>query len=291
MHWLEDNWIGNVLGRGFRLVLGFVSAVFGVVMVVSAPPTDHAAGFYLIALFCFLIGIACIGNTRVRHFIGSVVGVVLVAGSLWYVVEVVTHGPIASRLGPPSLLNGLVLFVVLGIPGLIYAAAARFGFRRFTGSRSSGADQASSAKQKPVFYRVDPWNLVIGVVIVTFGFIQIARSTSLWMLLVPLLMIIYSFVKRETLRSLSLRNKGYYPGRRLRDYWLYEEVQKFSVLALLLPVANTEPGHWEMFIPDDAQWREMVPEWARDRRKEIALRIAEGWKAKDFHLPSDFGRD
>jgi hypothetical protein len=31
----------------------------------------------------------------------------------------------------------------------------------------------------------------------------------------------------------------------------------------------------------------MVPEWARDRRRQIALRIAEHWKAKDFHWPKD----
>ncbi len=291
MHWLEDNWIGNVLGRGSRLVLGFVSAVFAVVMIFSAPPTENAAGFYLIALFCLLICIACIGNARVRHFMGSVAGVVLVAGSLWYAFEAVTRGSLASRLGPPSLLNALVLFLVLGIPGFIYALAARFGMRRPAGNRSSGADQPNSPQQKPVFYRVDPWNLVIGVVVITFGFIQIARSTSLWILLAPLLMFLYAFVKRETLRSMSLRNKGYYPGRRLYDHWMYEEVQRYSIVAPLLEVANTEPGHWELFIPDDTKWRATVPEWARDRRREIALRIAERWKPKDFHLPKELTLD
>jgi hypothetical protein len=34
----------------------------------------------------------------------------------------------------------------------------------------------------------------------------------------------------------------------------------------------------------DLRW---WPEWARDRRKEIALRIGEVWKPKDFHLPND----
>jgi len=52
-------------------------------------------------------------------------------------------------------------------------------------------------------------------------------------------------------------------------------------------VANTEPGHWELFIPTDSEWRATVPFWARDRRTEIAARIAEGWKLKDFHLPKD----
>jgi hypothetical protein len=81
-----------------------------------------------------------------------------------------------------------------------------------------------------------------------------------------------------------LRNKGYYAGRQLREHWIYEEVDKFSIAAFLLPVANTEPGHWELFIPDDAKWRTMVPDWAKDRRKQIAVRIAEAWKPKDFHF-------
>jgi hypothetical protein len=288
MHWLEDNWIGNVLGRGSRTVLGFVSAMFGVVMVVAAPPTDKAFGFYLIALFFFLICVSCIGNARVRHVIGSVVGLGLIATSLWYVFEVVTNGPNAARIGRPSLMNAFALFLFLGIPGLMYVAAARFGFRRAMQGRSWGAHPVSSQPSKPVFYRVDPWNLITAVVALTFGLMQIARSTTLWILLAPLLMFIYTFTKRETLRTLSLRNKGYSPGRRLRDYWLYEEAENFSVVALLLPMANTEPGHWELFIPDDAKWRATVPDWAKDRRLEIALRIAEGWKAQDFHLPSDF---
>jgi hypothetical protein len=29
-----------------------------------------------------------------------------------------------------------------------------------------------------------------------------------------------------------------------------------------------------------------VPSWAWERRSEIAVRIAEGWKSKDFHLPA-----
>ena len=57
-------------------------------------------------------------------------------------------------------------------------------------------------------------------------------------------------------------------------------------VALILPVENTEPGHWELFIPDDAKWRATVPDWAKDRHQEIALRIGQAWKPKDFHLPN-----
>jgi|HubBroStandDraft_6_1064221.scaffolds.fasta_scaffold332241_2 hypothetical protein len=68
---------------------------------------------------------------------------------------------------------------------------------------------------------------------------------------------------------------------------VYEERHRHSLVALILPVGNTEPGHWELFIPDDTKWRATVPEWACDRREEIALRIGEAWKPKDFHLPND----
>jgi hypothetical protein len=60
-----------------------------------------------------------------------------------------------------------------------------------------------------------------------------------------------------------------------------------DVAALILPVDNTEPGHWEMFIPTDSVWRTTVPSWAWERRLEIATRIAEAWKPKDFHLLND----
>jgi hypothetical protein len=43
----------------------------------------------------------------------------------------------------------------------------------------------------------------------------------------------------------------------------------------------------KLFIPDDAKWPATVPEWARDRSREIALRIADAWKPTDFHLPYD----
>jgi hypothetical protein len=287
MRWLQDNWIGTVLGPGSRTVLASAAAVAGVIMVVSAPPNNNAPAFYVIGLFCLMICVACIGHTKARHFLGSVIGSGLLLGSLWYVVEVSTRGPRAGILGPPSFMNMLVVFLALGIPGFLYAATARFGLWRSADELASRATRMTGRAGKPIYYRVDPWNLVIGVVALTIGLVQMARSTTPWILSVPLLMFIYTSVKRETMRSMALRNKGYYPGRRLYDHWLYEEVQKLSVAALVLPVENTEPGHWEMFIPDDAKWRAIVPDWARDRREEIGLRIAEAWKPKDFHLPDD----
>ena len=85
----------------------------------------------------------------------------------------------------------------------------------------------------------------------------------------------------------ALRDRGYFSHWQGPGQWVYEERHGYSLKAFILPIENTEPGHWEMFIPDDAKWRATVPDWARDRRQEIALRIAEAWKPKDFHIPDD----
>jgi hypothetical protein len=77
MYRLEGNGIVNGLGRGSRILLSFFSGLAGLVMVVTAPATEKALGFYLVALICLLLCIACIGHTRVRQLLGSCVGTVL----------------------------------------------------------------------------------------------------------------------------------------------------------------------------------------------------------------------
>jgi hypothetical protein len=64
MYRLEGNGIVNGLSRDSRIVLSFFSGLAGIVMVVAAPPTDRAPVFYLVALICLLLCIACIGHTR-----------------------------------------------------------------------------------------------------------------------------------------------------------------------------------------------------------------------------------
>jgi hypothetical protein len=91
------------------------------------------------------------------------------------------------------------------------------------------------------------------------------------------------------MRSILLNKKGYFSGRRMNEHWIYEEMQDRKVAALILPIVRTEIGRQELFIPTDAVWRATVPEWARERRSEIAPRIAERWKSRDFHLPNDLG--
>lgn len=141
------------------------------------------------------------------------------------------------------------------------------------------------------FYNRAPWNLIVGLSLFCVMVAAIALFTTPWILLIPFVIGMYVFARRNIVRTMSLKQKGYFSGRQVNEHWIYEERQGFVTAALVLPVSNTEPGHYELFIPEDALWRSTVPSWARDRREEIALRISEGWKARNFHLPKDFKRD
>jgi hypothetical protein len=279
---LDGKGMVNGLGRGSRIVLSLFSGLAGVVMVVAAPATDQAPGFYVVALICLLLCIACIGDTRVRTLLGSCVGTVLFAGSLWYGF---------ARFGQPAFFNALVVFVVFGLPGLAYAVSARFGFQSKRLDVSAGADNPNRLQRRMLFYNRPPWNFVFGFAAALAAAYGIALTTSPWLLLLPLVAWLVVAIRRHLLRKWALRDRGYYSHRHGPHFWVYEERQGHSLVALILPVSNTEPGHWEMFIPDDAKWRATVPDWAKDRRREIALRIAEAWKATDFHLPNDLGPD
>lgn len=80
---------------------------------------------------------------------------------------------------------------------------------------------------------------------------------------------------QRIVRTLSLRRNGYFGGRQVRGSWVYEERCGAELLALSLEMVNMEPGRWELFVPGEAKWREVVPAWAADRRSEIIQRIAE----------------
>lgn len=272
----EGNGIVNGFGRGSRVTLSFFSGLTGLIMVAVAPPNDNAPGYYLVALICLLLWIACIGHTRIRRLLGSCVGTVLFAASLWYGY---------ARFGRPAFFNALIFFVVFGLPGIAYAVSTRFGFRRKTVDLWAAAD---GPKQQAIpFYNREPWNFVIGFAAAIAVVISIALAASSWLLLIPLLAWLAASIRRHLLRQWALRDRGYVSHSHGQNFCVYEERHGYSLVALILPVSHTEPGHWELFIPDDAKWRATVPEWARDRRKEIALRIGEAWKPKDFHLPSD----
>jgi hypothetical protein len=123
--------INNGLSLGARLLLGTFAAIFGIVMMLIAPPTEKAPFFYFFGAFFLLISLACFTQGRIRQFIGSVIGCVIFSLGVWYVVTEFFHGVYSSASrAEPSMLNACLYLIFIGIPGAAYAYRARFGLRR-----------------------------------------------------------------------------------------------------------------------------------------------------------------
>ena len=147
------------------------------------------------------------------------------------------------------------------------------------------------ANRYPTAFTRGPLSGVFWCVAGTVGLVNLARSTTPWILWPIFFLWLYLTIYRGAVRSVRLNKKGYFSGRRVDEHWVYEEMQDRDVVALILPIAQTGYGRRELFIPTDSEWRAAVPFWASERRSEIAARIAEGWKPKDFHLPQDLSGD
>jgi len=111
-----------------RFILGFFSGLFGMVMVLIAPPASKAILFYAFGGFCLLICLATLTKGKVRQFIGSVIGCVLFVLSGWYMFSQITTGPIISgSRSEPSVINSVFFFIAFGIPGISYTIKTKFG--------------------------------------------------------------------------------------------------------------------------------------------------------------------
>lgn len=114
-----------------RVLLGSFSGLIGVMMILIAPPTEKQLYFYLFGGFSLTIALACIFKGRVRQFLGSIIGVVLLALSIWYLLsQLFGGGPLFSARSGQSIFNALLFTVFFGIPGITYAAKAKFGFNK-----------------------------------------------------------------------------------------------------------------------------------------------------------------
>ena len=136
----------------------------------------------------------------------------------------------------------------------------------------------------PAFYNRRPWNVIIGLGGLTAGLFAFAAATSWWVLLAPLALIAIVNVYRQVVRAYALAMDGYHAqsirGGKLR----YEEIHGSRIQSFSLKLENTEPGHYELFIPDETRWAEIAPDWAGQRRLEIAERIAKSWRRSGVHL-------
>ncbi len=135
---------------------------------------------------------------------------------------------------------------------------------------------------------------LIFVVIVVLAVATTLVSTAslffnpLLLLLIPPVWVIYLISKQYIQRRISLNRFGYFGGSREQEDCVYEEYINGKLLKLKIKLVNTEPGHWELFVPSKDEWQSTVPEWAADRRAEIIERITPHYKSTDIHFPDDY---
>jgi hypothetical protein len=134
------------------------------------------------------------------------------------------------------------------------------------------------------FYNRKPWNLLIGIGLLLAPVVLVAGLTSWWLLFLPVGLVTGASIWKSARRALSLAKFGYHSDQ-IRDGLLrYEELVDKKRRALHLRLENSEPGHWELFVPDENSWSSSVPDWAIGRRSEIANRIAQTWRWRDVHI-------
>jgi len=131
MYTLAEKTIKKGLSPFARILLGTVSAILGLIMVGTASGTADPFFATMIGAFCFAVTLTCATWGRVRQFAGSLIGTALFGLSLVYLWSQMTGGPLfwGSR-SEPSILTAVLFVIFLGVPGIAYAATARFGLRK-----------------------------------------------------------------------------------------------------------------------------------------------------------------
>ena len=92
---------------------------------------------------------------------------------------------------------------------------------------------------------------------------------------------------RTTQRKRELVRRGYYTGRRVGTYWVYDELQDGVIESLELPLDYVGRGEYDIHIPGQQDWRTGMPPWARDRREEIIERLLTVFKRSQIHFDPD----
>jgi predicted membrane channel-forming protein YqfA (hemolysin III family) len=121
------------LSRGARITLVLFAGLFGVAMILIAPPDSDSKRwfFYVFGAFCLAIAIACVTRGRVRQFAGSLIGSAIFLAGVAYLVDALLHGTLWSLRGSdPRAYDAIKYLLAIGIPGAWYAIRTRFGFRK-----------------------------------------------------------------------------------------------------------------------------------------------------------------
>ena len=119
------------LGLLPSILLAIFTALFGIVMIIIAPPTDKAIFYYAFGVFCLSITLVTITKGRLREFFASLIGSTVFAIACWYIYSEMTTGQfISGRRSGPSIINSILLLIVFGLPGIYYVIKAKFGFHK-----------------------------------------------------------------------------------------------------------------------------------------------------------------
>ena len=135
------------MSLGARIVIAVFALLFGAIMFLhgtTADP-DKSSSSYAFGAFCVFIGAASLLNGRPAQFCGSVVGSCVFVAAIIYLGHELLSGPVTSgSLGRPSIINACLFLVVFGLPGIFYAANAKFGFGKAVPQQGIEPDEPGS---------------------------------------------------------------------------------------------------------------------------------------------------
>lgn len=133
------------------------------------------------------------------------------------------------------------------------------------------------------FYNRDPWNLIVGFGCLAAVLFWIAVMISPWVVAGIFALIAAAVLKERFIRWRDLRRKGYFGGRRVKEAWVHEERHGTHVRSLTLKMENTEPGHYELFLPSEISMADLSssvgagPPNGIGKEEYLAQMESEGW--------------
>lgn len=121
------------MSLGVRIFLAIAAGLMGLVMFLhgTTAEEDKAWFSYAFGAFCVLISAAAVLRGRAAKFCGSLIGGCVFIVALVYLGYESMKGPVLSgSFRQPSIVNAVLFLLIFGIPGLLYAIKARFGFSK-----------------------------------------------------------------------------------------------------------------------------------------------------------------
>lgn len=136
------------MSLGVRIFLAIAAGLMGLVMFLhgTTAEEDKAWFSYAFGAFCLLIAAAAVLRGRAAKFCGSLIGGCVFLIALVYLGHELMKGPILSgSFRQPSMVNAVLFLLIFGVPGLLYAIKARFGF----GKSETPQQTPAASERKP----------------------------------------------------------------------------------------------------------------------------------------------